>query len=186
MELEKLRHELRHVRPAVEGHVAQLFEADGVDLLGLRHKAFVTGHVTWRDASHFAAHGFRIGAAGDGLAIVEAQCVERRERAQIDVVGHLAAAQRPEFFQQEWRSDDGGAGVEREAVLAEDVCPAAGGVEFLQYGYLVTAGAEADRRRQTAEPASDDDRVGPGLRNWVSGSGTCGMCQHKMTFKSVK
>ena len=55
LELEKRGLHAGHVGPRVEGHMAELLEADLEDRLAGFHKALVVGHVTGREAGHVAA-----------------------------------------------------------------------------------------------------------------------------------
>ena len=146
-----------HVGPVQERHVAELLEADAVDLLAGGHEAVVASDVVGREAGDLGAHGVGVAAVVEGGAVVEADAVERVDRAEFDVVGEGAAAQRPEFFEEDRRGDDGGAGVEGEAVLAEDGGAAAGFGEALEDGDAVAAGAEPDGGGEPAEAAADDD-----------------------------
>ena len=96
--------------------------------------------------------------------IVETDLIERVDAAQVDVVGHAAAAQRPEFFEQVGRGDDGGTGVEGEAVLVVGVGAASRGIEAFEYGDAVAACAQAYGGGEAAEAGADDD----GVRTWCS------------------
>ncbi|EEF25157.1 conserved hypothetical protein, partial [Ricinus communis] len=95
LQLHHRRQHARHVDPAVEGHVAQLFETDPEGGFAGLHEALVAGHVVRRQPRHLASHRLGVAGAVEGFAVVEADAVEGRQRSQIDVVGHPPAAQLP-------------------------------------------------------------------------------------------
>ena len=99
----------------------------------------------------------------ESRAVGEADAVEGVHRPQVDVVAHLATAQRPQLLEQERRRDDGRAGVEREAVLSMDGGAAARGVELLEHRHPIAASAETNGRGQPAEAATDHN--GPRSRD---------------------
>ena len=92
-------------------------------------------------------------------SVVEADAIERRQRPQIDVVGHAPAAERPEFLEQERRGDDGRTGIEGEAVLAIDIGAPARRIELFQHRDAIAARPEADRRGKSAKARADHDRM---------------------------
>ena len=139
--------------------MTQLLEADAEDRFAGAHEILVAGDVVRRQLPDRGAHFRRVARVVERGAVVEANTVERRDRPQFDVVGQPLAAQLPQFLEQERCSDDGGARVEREAVLAENVGAAAGCIELLQDGRPIAAGAQANGSGQPAESAADDDRV---------------------------
>ena len=147
------RHELKPTWPSCSKPTRNML------LAGL-HEALVAGHVARREARHLGAHGRRIAGVVEDLAAIEADPIERRHRAQVDIVGQRPAAQRPQLLEQERRGDDGRSGVEREAVLAKHVGPPAGGIELLQHGDAIAARTQTNRRRQPAEAAADHDGMG--------------------------
>ncbi len=79
--------------------------------------------------------------------------------AQVDVPGEVAPAERPEFFEEERRRDDRGAGVEREAALPEDARAPAGLLQAIDDGDAEAAHAEADGGGQPPEACADDHGV---------------------------
>jgi hypothetical protein len=152
-----------HVREAVEGYVPQLFEAHPEYRLAGAHIPLVTRYVGGCEAGDFSTHGGPVTAVIEGFATVEADAVERGHRTQGDVVSQLTLAQGPEFFQQERRRDDGGTGIEGEAVLAVDPGPATGAVQFLQHRDPVATCAQSNGGGEPAEAAADDHGMGFGV-----------------------
>ena len=59
--------------------------------------------------------------------------------------------------------DEGGAGVEGEAILLEAAPPSARPVQPVDHGDAVAAGAKSHGGAQAAEPGADDHRVGPAV-----------------------
>ena len=167
--LEDGRAGLDEVAHGVEGLVAQGLEAQAVAVVGLGHEAFVPGGIARADAAHLGAHLVGVTAVVELVAVVEADAVERVERAQLDVVGQLAPGQRPQLFKQKGHGDDGRAGVEHMAVLVVHIGAATGRVELLQHGHAPAFGGQAHGRGQPTKAAADDHRVrcvgrGPGRR----------------------
>ncbi len=159
---------------AVEGLVRQLAEGDAVDRLAVPHEAFEAGQVLWRDARDLRAGGVEIGAAGHHRAVVEADAVEGIHRPQLHVVRHASAAQRPQFLEQIGRGDDGGAGIEGEAVLPEDIGTAAGRIELLHDRHAPAARAEPHRGGETAEAGADHHGMGTRIAHGIEHVGSPG------------
>ena len=88
-----------HVGPMEERHVAELLEADAVDLLAGDHEAVIAVDVVGCEAGDFGAHGVGVAAVVEGGAVMEADAVERVDGAQLDIVGEAAAAQGPKLFE---------------------------------------------------------------------------------------
>ena len=139
--------------------MAEPLETGAIGRFAHRHEGAIAGEIVRREAQDLALH--RVGIAGivEGVAVVEADAVERRHRPQIDVVRKSAAAQRPQFLEQERRGDDGRSGVEGEAVLPVHAGAAARRVELLQHGDAITARAEPDRGGKSAKAGADHDRM---------------------------
>ena len=161
LQFQQLGQHARHVGPAVEGHVAQLLEADLVDRLAGGEEALVAGHVARREAGDLGAHRRGIAAVVEARAIVEADAIERRNRSQVDVVGEASAAQAPQLLEQEGRGDHRRPGIEGEAILAVHIGPAARRIELLEHADPVTPRPQPHRRGQPAEAAADDDGMRP-------------------------
>ena len=150
--------------------MAELLEADPADLLGDLHETLVSRDVARRDAGDLRLHRLRVTVVAEGLAVVEADRVERVERAHRDVVLHALAADLPQLREEVRRGDQGRACVEGEAALAEDPRPPAGLVELLEHGDAIAARAEADRGGEAAEARADHHGVGT-LRRLSLGAG---------------
>ena len=70
----------RHVAPRRERHVAELLEADSEDALAGGHEALVAGDVAGGEPRDLGAHRVGIAGVAEGLAVGEADRVERRDR----------------------------------------------------------------------------------------------------------
>jgi hypothetical protein len=154
------RHDPNHVGPGQERHMAEPFETDLEDRLAGAHVGVVARDIGWRQARHFAAHGFRIAAVVERLAVRKADPIERRHRTQVDVVGEPAAAEPPKLFKEKRRRHDGRPGIERKAILTVDVGASSGGVEPFQNGDPIPPRAKPDRSCQPAESTANDNRMG--------------------------
>ena len=156
----------------------ELFEADAKDRLARPHEPIVAGDVVRRESRDLGAHGLGVATVGEGLPVMEADAIEGIARAQLDVIRELAPAQRPEFLEQEWRRDDGGARVERDAILSMNEGPPSRRFQLLQHGDALAAPAEPNRGRQAPKSAADNHGSRPrvGRRNqgfWAL------ICQHE-------
>ena len=92
-------------------------------------------------------------------AILEPDGVERLERDQRDVAGGALPREIEQLLDQPGRHDDWRSGIEREAVLAVDLCDPAGLFLLVDDGDIVARGAEPDRGTQSPEAAADDDNA---------------------------
>jgi hypothetical protein len=180
-ELDHLRDDLRHVHPRAEGHVAQLLEADAKDLLALRDEALVPGHVAGLEFADLAAHFGGVAGVIKLLTVGKPDPVERRHRPHVDGVRHALAAQRPQLLEEERRGDHGGPGVEGEPVLLVHVSSPAGGIELVQHGHAVAAGAEAHRRGEPAKAAADHDGMSLRARGRAARHAGSVMAVHGLT-----
>ncbi len=178
-QLHQVRQDAQHVHRRAEGHMAKLFEADPVDRFALRHESVVARHVTGRQPAHLGAHPRGIAAAGEDRAVVEADRIEGIERAQLHIVGELASRERPQFLEKERRGDDGGAGIEGEAILPEHTGAPAGLLELFEHRDAIALGAKPDGGGQPAQTAADDGRMGPSVRGLVS------ICKHVLSLDRV-
>jgi hypothetical protein len=86
----------------------------------------------------------RVARVVEHLSVVEADPIERGDRAEVDVVREALAAELPELLEELRGGDDGRARVEDEAVALADVGATAGSVELLEDGDAVSARAQAD------------------------------------------
>ena len=91
---------------------------------------------------------------------MEADVVEGIERLQRHVIRERGTGERPQLLEDEGGGDDGGAGIEGEAVLAEHRGAAARLLQLLEDRDAVAARAEPDRGGKPAKAAADDGGVG--------------------------
>jgi hypothetical protein len=110
-------------------------------------------------ALDLAIHIGGVARVVEDLAVFEADPVERRDGPEVDVVGELAARERPKILEELRCGDDGGAPVEGEAVLPVDVGAPPGCVELLHDRDAVAARPEPYGGRETPKAAPDHDRV---------------------------
>ena len=84
-----------HVGDGSERHMAEPLEPRAVGCLAHRHEGAVAREIARCEPRNFALH--RVGVAGivEGLAVLEADTIERRYRPQVDIVFEATAAQRP-------------------------------------------------------------------------------------------
>ena len=155
----------------VEGLVDQLGEGDVVDLLAVADEAVEATGILRRDARDLRPHGVEVRVAGQRLTVVEADLVEGVDRPQVHVIGQAPPGDLPQLLQQVGRGDDGRAGIEGEAVLAEDIGAAARAIQLLQHRHPVAAGAQPHRGGQPTKARADDHgmRSAIGVHVWHNG-----------------
>ena len=88
-------------------------------------------------------------------AVFPAQAVKRRDRQQINIVGHALAAQRKEFFQCTGVGDDGGAGVKGKALVFVHIGAATRLVARFEQGGLHAGGLQPDGQRDAAKAGAN-------------------------------
>ena len=88
---------------------------------------------------------------------MELDVVEGVDGDDFDVVLDVAPGSGKELVEHEGGGDDGGSGVEGEAVLFVDVGASAEFVAGFEEFDLVAAGLQADGGAETAKAAADDD-----------------------------
>ncbi len=136
-----------------------MFKTHCADFARLGQEALVAGEIARRNARNLAAHLGIVGRAGDLLAIVETNAIERHHRPQVDVVSHASSAQPPELFEKEWRGHDRRAAVERKPVALHHARASPGVVQPLQHSHLVAARAEPYRGSKSTEAAANHDSM---------------------------
>ena len=149
------RHGRQQVADGVEGHGGEFLEAQLVAAVGLGDERLVAGQIRRAEAGDLGAHRGVVAAVVEVRAVVELDAIKRIQRAQLDIVGHLAAAQRPQLFEHERHGDDGRPGVERVAVLSMNIGAAAGSIELFQHRDLIAPNTQSDGGSQAAEAAAD-------------------------------
>ncbi len=77
--------------------------------------------------------------------------------AKVDIARHGLATEGPEFFEQEGRRDDGGAGIEGEAVLLEDAGAATRGAQALEHRDPVPLHRQTNGSGEPTESAANDN-----------------------------
>jgi hypothetical protein len=112
------------------------------------------------ESRHLIPHAGGVAAVVEVRAVVEPNPVERVHGLERHVVAHLLTTQRPQFLQQVRGGDDGGAGIEGEAVLLPYVGAAANFVQLLQDRHAVALGTQAHGRGQATKAAADHDGMG--------------------------
>ena len=165
-----------HVHEVEEGDVGEFDEAFLEDEFSLANHLLVAFDVIFRsrggELGDFA-EGFRfVGVVGEAATVVELDVVEGVDGDDFDVVFDVATGSGEEFIEHEGGGDDGGAGVEGEAILLVDVGATAELIAGFEELDLVAAGLEADGDAEAAETAADDDDFledaggGGGQRFW--------------------
>ena len=163
------RRRLQHRCEIEEGDVAELLVALTVDAGGIFEEAPVAvdiGGLEPGDALHQRALVVRI---IERRAVGPIEAVEGRHRHQIDVVGDVAARERPQFLEAVRIGDDGRPGIEGEAVALPIISPPARPIAALDDRGGDARRLQPDRQREPAESGTDDDRAAAGR----SGEGRC-------------
>ena len=163
--LDEVGHGAHQVAQRVIGDGAELFKTELVADSCFLDEALKPGQVFRAEAPDFRAHAVDVAAVVKPRAVVKADAIEGLHGPQVHVVGQLASGQSPQLFEHEGGGDDGGAGVEGEAVLLVHVGAAAGGVKLFQQRHLPTLGGHAHGRSQAAKTAANDHRMRPAARH---------------------
>ncbi len=152
-------HQLRgglHHRPEVEERlVTELLIAFAEDVLAIVEEALVPGDVLRVLGLDLGEQRLVVVRIVEDIAVLPHQPVEGRDGEQLDIIGQLAARQRPQLLEARRVGDDRRPGVEGEAGVLEDVGAAAGLVALLDQRRLDACRLQADGERQAAEPAAD-------------------------------
>ena len=154
--------------------------------LALRHEGLVAFDVAGRNAADFLAHEGGIARAGHHRAVMEADVVEGIERLQRHVIGERGTGERPQLLEDEGGGDDGGAGIEGEAVLAEHRGAAARLLQLLEHADAVAPRAQPDRRGEPAQAAADHGGMGTPVRRPGGGRALFEGCKHQLTLEPVE
>jgi hypothetical protein len=96
---------------------------------------------------------------------MELNPVERIHRQELDVLLEPLAEQREQLVEQVRRRDDGGTGVEGEAVLPEDARSAARLVECFAERHAISQRSQPESGGDAAESRTDDDGVRAAARH---------------------
>jgi hypothetical protein len=104
------------------------------------------------------SRGIVVGAIQSG-AVMETNPVKGTQRAQVNIVLEAPVAEPPQVLEHERRGNDGRTRIEREAVLAKHIGPAARRIQLLEHAHSIAACAQSNGGRQAAEAAANDNRV---------------------------
>src|SRR5690606_17922793 len=138
-----------------ERHRAQLDVAFLVDRRSVFEERVVAGDVGRIEPGDLAAQLDLVVRIIEAGPVWPAEAEERRDRHQLDVLGHVVAGQRPQSATAIWFGDDRRTGVEGEAVLLPVVGTPAGLVARFDQRRRDARGLEANGERQPAEPGAD-------------------------------
>ena len=127
-------------------------------------------HILRTELGNFRQHGLLVVAVIEVGTVIKADTVEGRHQTQVHMVFHLLAAQREQLFNQIGPGDDGGAGIESEAVLCVYIGASTCHVQLFKNLNLVAFDAQANRRSQSTKAAADDDGATRLLRHFVDAS----------------
>src|SRR5687768_10816400 len=128
-EARHVRQHAQHLGQTVEGPVGEPGVADLEDPLRLTSHPAVPIDIAWRYGADVLEQPLIVACVVEGGTVVEEDTVERIDRDEVEVVARIAADEREELIEQIRRRDDRGAGVEGEAIAAEDSRAATGLVE---------------------------------------------------------
>jgi hypothetical protein len=144
-----------------KGNGSQLGEALGEDLLAAADERQIALDVRLirAEAEDLRRHPLLVSRVVEMRPVREEDAVERIDGNEREVVLRLAAAQSEQLGDQPGRGDDRRATVESESVPAIDIGATTRLIALLEHGDVMPTGREADRRRQPAEPAADDDHA---------------------------
>jgi hypothetical protein len=156
---EEVWYHAQHAADRVEGHMAELLEADAINGFALAHETVVTGDICRCDTGHLRAHGFGVAAVVEDLTRIEADAVEGRQGTELDIIFEAAAAQIPQVLEQEGRGDDGWPAVEGMAGFNPDGGSPSQRVQFFEQGDTVSSGAQANGGGESAETTANHDRA---------------------------
>ena len=146
-----------HLADTVEGAVCELQVADVEDLLRLGDEPLVVVDIAGVDGADVGEQTLFVSDVVEAGAVVELDAVEGIYRDELEVVFTLAPDEFEEFVEQVGGGDDGGAGVEGEAVALEDRGATARLFVGLEDGDVPAAGAETDGRSEPSEAGTNDD-----------------------------
>ena len=147
---------LDHAFEVQERHRAQLQIAFFVTALGIFQEALVALPVArLRLPLDLVAKLLLVVGVIEIGAVGPVEAVEGMDLHQLHVLRHVVPGQLPQLLQAGRIGDDGGAGVEGEAVALPVVAAAAGLVPPFHHGGLDAGGLQPDRQRQPAEARAD-------------------------------
>ena len=123
---------------------------------GIAQELIVPAKIIGGDAGDFAAQGGLVVRVIEIRPVGPVEPVEGRDRHQLDVLGHLLPGQRPQFAQAIGIGDDGGAGIEREALALPHVGAAAHFFAGFDQGRGDACALQADGEGEAAETGADN------------------------------
>ncbi len=158
-EPDEVRHGAQGKGQRVKRLVCELLEGDLEYLLACRHEAVVARNVCRVEAGDLCPHPLLVGAVAEHRTVIEADLVERIAWADIDVVVQVSAAHLPQVLEHVGRGDDGGTGIEGEAVLPVGVGAPSRPVQLVHHGDAVALGSQPCACCKPAYATADDHRV---------------------------
>ncbi len=175
LQSQQLRGRANHAPPVEKRNVGELDVAFFEDVGRIVEETRVA-----RDVGRALARDLRVGALGivgvvEAVTALPAQTIKRIHGQQLDVITDLPTGQREQRLEAVRRSDDGGPGVESEALVPVDVGAAARKIPLLDQQRRNARRLQANGQGQPPEAAADDGcpaaahRPAPGTPSAMAG-----------------
>ena len=139
--------------------IGQIGEGHAKDAFAFKNETLKTCTILRRNPRDFGPRHIKIRRTAHHVAVIKADQIEGVHRAQINILRKLAAGERPEFFQQIGRGDDGGAGVKSETILTKDISAPAWRIKLFKDCHTPTARTKPNSRRQATKARAYHNRM---------------------------
>ena len=150
----------------MEGLIGQICEGHAKDAFAFKNETLKACTVLRRNPCDLGSRHIEVSRAAHHVAVIEPDQIKGVQRAQLNILRKLAPGERPEFFQQIGRCDDGGAGVKSETILVKDISAPTWRIELFQDCHTPTTRTKPNGRRQATKAGANHNR----MRARVSGA----------------
>jgi hypothetical protein len=131
--------------------------ADSVEFGCMALHLLVAGKILRRKTLDLVAHRGGVAGQVEVSPVDKTNPVEGRHRQEGHMVTPVFTEKREEFVQKEWRGDHRRSGIEVKTIVPHNTPTAAELVESFDEGHLISERAGAQRGRDAAKTATDDD-----------------------------
>ena len=156
---DQIRRGTDQARKTMERLIGQIGEGHAKDAFAFKNETLKACTVLRRNPRDFGPRHIKIRRTAHHVSVIEADQIEGVHGAQINILRKLAPSERPEFFQQIGRGDDGGAGVKSETILTKNISAPAWRIKLFEDCHTPTTRTKPNGRGKPTKAGANHNRM---------------------------